>query len=233
MSITFTKLFSSITESTIWCEDSDIRVVWITMLAMSDKNGRIWASIPGLAKRAAVSIEQTESALNKFLSPDPYSRTKEHEGRRIEVIDGGWRLLNHAKYRAIRDEEERKAYKREWIKNKREEEKQKGVDNVDPGRPPYTHTDTDTDTKDQKKGTSRRFTPPSLKEVEQYCQERSNSVDPKAFINFYESKGWVVGKTKMKSWKAAVRTWETRESKDPAKQDVKISHPSHKVWSGH
>ena len=82
------------------------------------------------------------------------------------------------------------------------------------------------------KNNKRGFTPPALQEVEQYCQERKNSVDPNAFINFYESKGWVVGKTKMKDWKAAVRTWETREKKDPAKQDVKISHPSHREWGG-
>ena len=145
MSHTFTKLFSSITASTIWCEDSDIRVVWITMLAMCDKNGQVYASIPGLAKYAAVSVEKTGKALTKFLSPDPYSRTKDHEGRRIEEIEGGWRLLNHAKYRAIRNEEERRAYKTEKQRQYREE-KRANVDNVDRSGPKKTHTDTDTNT---------------------------------------------------------------------------------------
>ena len=54
----------------------------------------------------------------------------------------------------------------------------------------------------------RRFTPPSLEEVRDYCRERGNQVDPGKFIDFYESKGWMVGKNKMKDWKAAVRTWE-------------------------
>jgi len=111
--MTFTKLFSSITESTVWCEDAPTRIVWITMLAMADRKGRVWASIPGLASRAKVSIVETEIALGRFLSPDKYSRTQEYEGRRIKEIDGGWLLLNHAKYRAIRDEEERRAYKTE------------------------------------------------------------------------------------------------------------------------
>ncbi len=128
MSMTFTKLFSSITESTIWCEDSDTRIVWVTMLAMADKRGRIWSSIPGLAKRAAVSLEKTEIALRKFLSPDPYSRTKDYEGRRIEEIDGGWRLLNYEKYREIRDSEERKAYKREKQREYRSQQKSESVD---------------------------------------------------------------------------------------------------------
>ena len=59
--------------------------------------------------------------------------------------------------------------------------------------------------KDNNKG---RFTPPTIEEVKAYCTERQNTVDPVSFINFYESKGWMIGKNKMKDWKAAVRTWE-------------------------
>lgn len=56
------------------------------------------------------------------------------------------------------------------------------------------------------------FKAPSLNDVENYCLERENLVSPEAFINFYESNGWHVGKNKMKDWKAAVRTWEMRDS---------------------
>lgn len=55
------------------------------------------------------------------------------------------------------------------------------------------------------------FKKPSVDEVRSYCMERQNSVDPEAFINHYESNGWMVGKSHMKDWKAAVRTWEQRE----------------------
>lgn len=55
---------------------------------------------------------------------------------------------------------------------------------------------------------AKRFVPPSVEEVEQYCFERSNNVNAQSFIDFYESKGWMIGKNKMKDWKAAVRTWE-------------------------
>ena len=58
----------------------------------------------------------------------------------------------------------------------------------------------------------RRFSPPSLDDVMAYCKERRNNVDPQRFIDFYASKGWVVGKSPMKDWKAAVRTWEQRDS---------------------
>ncbi len=65
---------------------------------------------------------------------------------------------------------------------------------------------------------SPKFTPPTLDEVEQYCLERANGIDAQAFIDFYESKGWMIGKNKMKDWKAAVRTWERKNKK--SKTDV-------------
>jgi len=104
-SLSFTKLFSSITDSSIWQESSDSRVVWVTLLAMADPLGRVHASISGLARRSNVSREATEQALAVFLSPDPDSRTSDHEGRRIEAIEGGWRLLNYKVYREKQDEE--------------------------------------------------------------------------------------------------------------------------------
>jgi hypothetical protein len=54
----------------------------------------------------------------------------------------------------------------------------------------------------------KRFIPPTLEEVQAYCNERNNNVDPQHFIDYYTSNGWQVGKNKMKDWKAAVRTWE-------------------------
>ena len=57
----------------------------------------------------------------------------------------------------------------------------------------------------------RRFTPPSAEEVMCYCQERGNCVDAVRFVDYYESNGWMVGRNKMKDWKAAVRSWERKE----------------------
>lgn len=65
---------------------------------------------------------------------------------------------------------------------------------------------------------SKRFAPPSLEEVAGYCFDRNNGVDPQRFVDFYSSKGWKVGNSPMKDWKAAVRTWERREDK---RQDQK------------
>ena len=65
--------------------------------------------------------------------------------------------------------------------------------------------------------TNKRFSPPTYKEVFDYCFERNNNVDAQAFVDFYTSNGWKVGNNPMKDWKAAVRTWEKRDKKKPAK----------------
>lgn len=58
----------------------------------------------------------------------------------------------------------------------------------------------------------KRFNPPTFEEVLSYCNERRNNVDPQKWFDFYSSKGWMIGKNKMKDWKAAVRTWENNQS---------------------
>lgn len=106
--MSYTKLFSSIVTSTIWTEDATTCKVWVTMLAIANKHGEVLASIPGLAQIAGLGLAETEKAITKFMLPDKYSRTPDDQGRRIEPIDGGWTLLNHAKYRAMASKDEEK-----------------------------------------------------------------------------------------------------------------------------
>lgn len=58
---------------------------------------------------------------------------------------------------------------------------------------------------------NRGFHPPTVTEVKSYCSERKNTVDANRFCDFYAAKGWMVGKNKMRDWKAAVRTWEEKQ----------------------
>lgn len=69
--------------------------------------------------------------------------------------------------------------------------------------------DNDIDIKKEKILKRKKFVKPTLDEVIEYCAERNNMVVPQRFYDYYESNGWMVGKNKMKDWKAAVRTWET------------------------
>lgn len=74
-------------------------------------------------------------------------------------------------------------------------------------------------------GVSSRFVPPTPQEVTAYCQQRQNGIDGSEFCDFYASKGWMIGKSKMKDWRAAVRTWEKSRQKQPAA-------PQEDEWKG-
>ena len=67
----------------------------------------------------------------------------------------------------------------------------------------------------------KRFTPPTVEDVEAYCRERGNGVDAQRFVDFYAASGWARGKTPIRDWKACVRTWE---KSDNARIEVKIAH---------
>ena len=112
----FTKLFSSITESSVWSEPHFVVRVWIGMLARSDAEGIVEGSVPGFAHLCHVSVEEMREAIRVLSEPDPDSRTKDNEGRRIEPFDGGWRILNYLKYRkqAQAKEGSRAPYYREY-----------------------------------------------------------------------------------------------------------------------
>lgn len=130
----FTKLFSSIVTSTIWQESHETRIVWITLLALADAQGRVEGSIPGLAHLAHVDLAACEQALERLMAPDPYSRTKDHEGRRIEIIDGGWKILNYQKYRERRDPEKRREQTRDAVRRHRQKQCKPNVSQSKPGK---------------------------------------------------------------------------------------------------
>ena len=108
----YTKLFSSIVASTIWREDDKTRLVWITMLALKNERHLVEASLPGLADLARVTLTECEKAVAKLEGPDKYSRKQDNRGRRIEKVEGGWKILNGEYYRQLLSKEERREYQR-------------------------------------------------------------------------------------------------------------------------
>lgn len=98
----FVKLYGELLTSSVWLEDDATLRVWIGLLVLADADGYVGASVGGLAHVCRVSREACSVALEKFMSPDPDSRTPDNEGRRIETADGGWRVLNAKKYRDLR-----------------------------------------------------------------------------------------------------------------------------------
>lgn len=104
---------------------------------------------------------------------------------------------------------------------------------------PLTQYSSDQDSKDQDSADNlgakaTRFLPPSLAEVRAYCSERGSTVNPQHFIDFYAARGWMLGKTRMKDWRAAVRTWETRSEQDakPKKSSYQESAAEYRPPTG-
>jgi hypothetical protein len=149
----YTKLHASILTSTIWLESDHVRIVWITLLALANKEGVVQGSVPGLASVARVPVDKAREAITRLLDPDPDSRSKTEDGRRLEAIEGGWRLINFDFYRKLHSEEQRREYKRLWMAEKRKESTAvhksphvSKVDNVDTSISKKQNTEAETQT---------------------------------------------------------------------------------------
>ena len=163
----YTKLFGSIVASTIWREPHTVRIVWITMLAVKNKDGVVEASLPGLADLSRVTIDECKSALECLMSPDEYSRTRDFDGRRIEPCNGGWFVLNHEKYRNLMSADERKEYMRikQQESRARRQTSSTNVNECQTESTLSTHTDADADAEEKAEAEERKksATPPATR----------------------------------------------------------------------
>jgi hypothetical protein len=212
MANVFAKVFSQIFDSTI-AEDYKVRHVFMDLLVMADSDGVVDKTPEAIARIANVPLSLVKSGIAALASPDAASRTKDHDGCRIQLIDEkrdwGWRIVNFQKYREIRDEEARRianrSYKRDERKRKRESQQQSALcpDNQ-LCHPRSAHTEGEVEGEVKIKSVER----PTLEQVQAYCAERQNHIDPQQWFDYYTSNGWKVGRCTMKDWKASIRTWE-------------------------
>ena len=112
----YSKLHSSLVNSSLWTESDSVRILFITLLAMSDRDGCVYGSRLGLSRIAQVDPDSADEAFNTLMAPDDDScdklRAPENKGRRIEEIPGGFRLLNYEYYRGLRNEDDRREQNR-------------------------------------------------------------------------------------------------------------------------
>jgi hypothetical protein len=101
--VTFVKLDCDIVKSSVWAEDSDVLRVWVYFLATANATGEVRVTVPALAMQCGLPADRAQAILDKFASPDPFSRSQEHEGRRIRIErDPEFKIvvLNYGRYRA-------------------------------------------------------------------------------------------------------------------------------------
>lgn len=183
-----------------------IIVCWFKLLCLAGKqnnngvflmNNRIAYTDEMLATIFRMPINSVRMALETF---------KRFE--MIEVVDGVITIPNWNKHQSLDAYEKKKVRDRERIARKRAE--QKALIDMSPDKSPDVAVSEEDkeEEKDKKKRKSSVFTQPTIEEVQAYCNERQNGVDAERFVDYYTANGWLVGKNKMKDWKAAVRTWE-------------------------
>jgi hypothetical protein len=119
----FTKLHSSLATSSIMALPLATRWIWSFLLSQADAQGVVEGAVPGLAIAANVSLEQCQTAIETLLAPDPYSRTKDRDGRRLIEVDGGWQIVSYTKWRHKLSREERQHYKRQHQQARRDRER--------------------------------------------------------------------------------------------------------------
>ncbi len=134
----FVKLYGDkLLDSSVWIgTPKNVKVLWVALLALADREGQVFKSLPGLAHRADLTRRETLDALQFLMAPDPDSQTKTNEGRRVEEIEGGWLLLTYVDHREFKTEDQVK-----WAERKRKWRESKGhVPDV-----PGTSSDKDTE----------------------------------------------------------------------------------------
>jgi hypothetical protein len=225
----FAKLDSEITKSSIWSEPYHVRIVFVSFVSAKDENGFVGGARTGLARMCNVTLEEFDEAIDRLQSPDEESKTPDNEGRRIMKVPGGYIILNHELYRLPEDEKREKT--RERVKRYRALQSVTECYTPLQSVTPVLHSVSVSDSlsavlnKEQAKienalkttGNKNNTIPPPIEDVVEYCTQRGYGVDPERWFDHYAAKGWVVGKTKMVDWKAAVRTWEKKESVVPKK----------------
>jgi hypothetical protein len=108
----------------LWEESKEVRLLFVTMLALKNRDGLVIATMSGLKRLANLKAEEVESSVAVLEAPDTKAElTQEFQGRRIERCEGGWRILNHEKYRDLVSGTKRRAYQASWQKGYRDRKK--------------------------------------------------------------------------------------------------------------
>jgi hypothetical protein len=221
----YTPIAETLIESSLWLRASHATVrVWITLVAIAWRpysRGIAKLSLPALAIKARVTEDECKIAIDFLMAPDPESANSDEGGRRIIPLEldrpyvGGWRLISWpAYYAAFR--RRNKAYAMRKARHATVDhggritpESGHACQDVDPFSPPPSPSPSPS----PKEGGRERFAPPTLENLREYGKEIPG-LNAEAFFDFYASKGWKIGSSMMKDWRAAARRWRRRDAEE-------------------
>lgn len=207
--------------------DSDtILVIWFKLLALAGKsnnNGLVMISdkVPYTKEMLKTLFRRKQASIDLAL------HTFEQFGM-IETLDNNAILISnwekHQNVKGLDSIKEKNRLRQKRYREKKKlleldiKEKDKDLDKERDIEGNVTNNVTNNVTPKKPK----RFIKPTLEDINNYCKEKEISIDAESFIDFYESKGWKVGSSSMKDWKAAVRNWARRNAKDnkPTRKNI-------------
>lgn len=227
-------------------EGNNIVLIWVMLLTMAGRcnaGGMIFLTenIPYTPKMLADELDFEENTVILAL--------KALEQLQMIVTDGScFRIAGWEEYQNIEGLDRIREQNRLRKQRQRERQKLLSCDShgtVTPGHATEEEREEDIDIRnkndnmgdpadapERKRSTRKPFIPPTVEEVGVYCTERGNGIDPEAFVDFYASKGWMIGKNKMKDWKAAVRTWEQGDKRKGVKANGGNRKPIENTTAG-
>ena len=198
-------------------EGDSLLIVWIKLITLAGKTndgGYIYIN-----ENMAYTDEMLSVIMNKPLNIIQLVLGTFTKLGMIEIDEKGIYLINFEKYQSLDRMAELKEYNRlaqqkhrAKIKSQKLSMTSQSCQDID------IDIDKDIDKEYIKESKKKNFKKPTIEEIQDYCKERNNSINADAFYDFYESKNWYVGKNKMQNWKAAIRTWEQRDTKTTKKQ---------------
>ena len=189
-------------------ERDGIIVIWFKLLCMAGKqnNGGVFM----MNDKIAYTDEMLATIFRRPLNTVRLALHTFEQFGMVDIINNAYTIPNWEKHQSLDKLEAAKEKNRLRVAAHREKQKQLAQcnDYSNVTVTPCNALDKEED-KDNRGNTNRqRFVPPTLEEVTAYVEQRKSNVIPQAFIDFYEAKGWMVGKNKMKDWKAACRNAE-------------------------
>lgn len=198
-------------------EADSIIVIWFKLLCLAGKQNR--DGLLMLNDKIAYTDEMLATVFRRPVNTVRLALNTFERFGMVEIVDGTICIANWEKHQNASKLAEMREYNR--IAQQKSRAKRKLLPNVNDSQENVNDSQ-DTDIEEDKEkeedkennsipqaeSRTKRFSPPTVEEVKAYCTERKNNVDAQRFVDYYSSNGWMVGKNKMKDWRAAVRTWE-------------------------
>lgn len=195
-----------------WFDDDATFKVFIWLLVNANHEAKNWhgitiergqlvTSLDSISRSTKHSVQSVRTILNRLKSTNEITSESTNKFTIITI-------KNYDSYQSQNEDDQQAKQQADQQTNNNQPTSNQHSINIQSTTNKNVKNDKNDKNEKNDKNSVVRFTPPTIEEVISYCQERRNNVDATRFINFYEMKGWMVGKNKMKDWKAAVRTWE-------------------------